>query len=113
MKRRDLQRLEDIAFAITVIRAHLTRGDLSDDLVFDAVRARLIEIGEAVKSLPSELTESEPSIPWRQVAAMRDRLAHRYFDVSPTVLRTTVDHDLPDLELAIRRLTEGNTPSDA
>lgn len=32
--------------------AHVRRGDLTDGLVFDAVRVRLIEIGEAVKQLP-------------------------------------------------------------
>jgi uncharacterized protein with HEPN domain len=45
VSRHDKQRLEDIAAAISAIAAHLKRGDLSDALVFDAVRARLIEIG--------------------------------------------------------------------
>jgi len=46
--RHDDERLADIIDAITAIRSHLTRGDLSDGLIFDAVRVRLIEIGEAV-----------------------------------------------------------------
>jgi uncharacterized protein with HEPN domain len=74
------QRLEDVAEAITAIRAHMQRGGLSDGLVFDAVRIRLLEIGEAVKALPAELLASEPAIPWREIARMRDNLAHRYFD---------------------------------
>jgi uncharacterized protein with HEPN domain len=101
---RDQQRLADIVSAITVIRSHLERGDLSDGLVFDAVRIRLLEIGEAVKALPPELLSSEPGIPWKQVAAMRNHLAHRYFDTSHAVLRATVDHDLPELERAVERL---------
>ena len=48
MNRHDRQRLEDILAAIDAIRAHLTRGELSDALVFDVVRVRLIEIGEGV-----------------------------------------------------------------
>ncbi len=36
---------------------------------------------------------------------MRDHLAHRYFDTSHAILQATVDHDLPDLEQAIRRLS--------
>src|ERR1035437_10832013 len=43
--------------------AHLQRGDLSDGLVFDAVRVRLIEIGEAVKTLPEDLLTSEDPDP--------------------------------------------------
>ncbi len=50
MKRYDEQRLHDIDTAVTAIRSHLARGELSDGMVFDAVRIRLLEIGEAVKS---------------------------------------------------------------
>jgi uncharacterized protein with HEPN domain len=104
VSRRDQQRLEDILAAIEAIRGHLGRGDLSDGLVFDAVRVRLIEIGEAVKVLPPGLLDREPSLPWSQIAAMRDRLAHRYFDTSHAIVSATVTDDLPELEAAIRRL---------
>jgi uncharacterized protein with HEPN domain len=76
---RDRQRLADIQAAIDAIRSHLQRGDLSDGLVFDAVRIRLLEIGEAVKALPPELLSTQPAIPWRQIARRHDHLAHRYF----------------------------------
>src|SRR5512142_1157703 len=55
MTYRERQRLTDIQAAIKAIRSHLQRGDLSDGLVFDAVRIRLLEIGEAVKALPAEM----------------------------------------------------------
>lgn len=106
MTRRERQRLADIDIAIAAIRQHLTRGDLSDGLVFDAVRVRLIEIGEAVKAIPRELLDREPTIPWDQVAGMRDRLAHHYFDTSHTILQATVTHDLPELEQAVHNLTK-------
>jgi len=48
VSRRDQQRLEDISAAIRAITAHLQRGDLTDGLVFDAVRVRLIEIGALI-----------------------------------------------------------------
>lgn len=92
--------------AIEAIRAHVARGSLSDGLVFDAVRVRLIEIGEAVKALPADVLSTEPGIPWDGVAQMRDRLAHRYFDISHGILVATVEHDVPELEAAIRRLIE-------
>jgi len=104
VSRHDRQRLEDALAAIDAIRAHLTRGDLSDGLVFDAVRVRLIEIGEAVKALPAELLAAEPDLPWAQIAGMRDRLAHRYFDTSHAILAATVERDLPELERATRAL---------
>ena len=106
MSRHDQQRLSDILAAIAAIRAHLSRGDVSDGLVYDAVRVRLIEIGEAVKALPQELTAHEPKLPWAQIAGMRDRLAHRYFDTSHAILAATVQHDLPELERAVQTLME-------
>lgn len=104
MTYRDEQRLTDIAEAIAAITSHRQRGDLSDGLIFDAVRIRLLEIGEAVKALPTGLTASEPTIPWSQIARMRDHLAHRYFDTTHAIVEATVTHDLPLLSGAVARL---------
>ena len=104
MSRRDRQRLDDIQAALDAIDDHLTRGELSDGLVYDAVRVRLIEIGEAVKGLSADLVVNEPDLPWAQIAGMRDRLAHRYFDTSHAIVQATVDHDLPVLAAAVERL---------
>lgn len=112
MTYRDRQRLADIQAAIDAIRSHLRRGGLNDGLVFDAVRIRLLEIGEAVKALPPELLATQPGIPWRQVARMRDHLAHRYFDIAHAILQATVDEDLPQLELAGQELTEALPPDE-
>lgn len=104
MTYRDRQRLADIQAAIDAIRSHLKRGDLSDGLILDAVRIRLLEIGEAVKALPDDLLATQPSIPWRQITRMRDHLAHRYFDTAHAILQATVDEDLPHLERAVEAL---------
>jgi uncharacterized protein with HEPN domain len=109
--RDDRQRLEDILAAIDAINMHLERGELSDGLIFDAMRVRLIEIGEAVKSLSSDLLATEPALPWTQIAAMRDRLAHRYFDTSHAIVAGTVLNDLPELLAAIYRLQDQLPPS--
>ena len=69
-------------------------------------RIRLLEIGEAVKALPADLLATQPAIPWSQIARMRDHLAHRYFDTAHAILQATVDDDLPELERAVRSLTE-------
>jgi uncharacterized protein with HEPN domain len=103
---RDRQRLADIQAAIDAIRSHLQRGTLADGLVFDAVRIRLLEIGEAVKALPAALLHTQPGIPWSQIARMRDHLAHRYFDTGHAILQATTDDDLPELERAVESMTQ-------
>ncbi len=109
MSRRDAERLQDILDAIAAIESHLTRGDLSDGLIFDAVRVRLIEIGEAIKAVSAELLDTEPGHPWSDIARMRDRLAHRYFDTTHGHVSSAVHHDLEPLRKAVLRL-QGRLP---
>jgi uncharacterized protein with HEPN domain len=77
---------------------------LSDGLIFNAVRLRLIEIGEANKGIDPAVLVSEPDIPWVDVARMRDHLAHRYFDTDHEIVAATVQRDLPPLIAAPERL---------
>ena len=111
MSRSDRDRLLDVLEAGTAIAEHLQRGPLSDGLVFDAVRARFIEIGEAVKDVSTELHSQPPSIPSRQVAAMRNQLAHRYFDTSRAIVADTVGPELAELLAATRVLLAALDPS--
>ena len=114
MTRRDEERLADILIAIEAIKSHLERGGLGDGLVYDGVRLRLIEIGEAVKGVSADVLAEEPDVPWADVAGMRDWLAHHYFDTTHTLVRATVADDLPGLEAVVRRLHDrqaGKRPS--
>lgn len=104
MSRHDADRIDDITAALEAIRSHVERGPLSDSLVSDAVRIRLLEIGEAVKALPENLTSTEPDIPWRQIARMRDHLAHRYFMTELEILQSTIEEDLGPLRDAVDRM---------
>jgi len=109
VSRRDSERLQDILDAIEAINSHVARGDLSDGLIFDAVRVRLIEIGEAIKAISPELLDTEPGHPWSDIARMRDRLAHRYFDTTHGQVSGAVEHDLEPLRAAVLRL-QGRFP---
>lgn len=103
--RRDhLARLVDVLEAVAAIRSHVGRGQLDDPMVFDAVRMRLVEIGEAVGMLPDELLATEAHIPWREIVAMRHKLAHHYYDSAVGIVAATVSDDLPVLVAAIERL---------
>lgn len=104
--RSDGKRLDDVLAAASAITSHMERGPLADGLVSDAVRVRLIEIGEAVKDIDPELLANEPDIPWTDVAGMRDHLTHRCFDTDHAIVGATVEHDLPPLVDAVRRLRE-------
>lgn len=104
MSRSDVQRLADIIAAADAIAQHLDHGGLANDLVFDAVRVRLIEIGEAVKDLSVTIRAMEADIPWDEIAGMRDHLAHRYFDTTRAIVDVTARRDVPELRDAALRL---------
>lgn len=106
MNRRSPDRLLDIIAACDAIARHIERADVPDDIVFDAIRVRLIEIGEAVKDLEPSLTIDEPDIPWSDIARMRDHLTHRYFDTTHAIVTATARQDIPLLVVAVRRMLE-------
>ncbi|MGM7670508.1 HepT-like ribonuclease domain-containing protein [Microbacterium sp. A93] len=108
MSRRSRDRLLDIIAACEAIARHITRAEVPDDIVFDAIRVRLIEIGEAVKDLDPSLTLHEPGIPWSDIARMRDHLTHRYFDTTHAIVTATARHDIPQLAAAAHRLLDAD-----
>jgi uncharacterized protein with HEPN domain len=111
LSRQDNARLGDIVESIDAIRAHLARGDLHDGLVYDAVRVRLIEVGEAVKSIRPQLLAEVPGVPWGEIARMRDHLAHHYFDTDHAIVQDVVDNELGPLLEAVRMLLEEGDPT--
>lgn len=96
----------DIHATLSQIATHakhaqdLCAGRKLADLLSDwksvlAFERALEVIGEAVKRLPLEITEAYPSVPWRLVARMRDRLSHGYDEIDYEILWNAVNDDLP------------------
>jgi len=106
VSRRDAAWLADILTAIDAIRDYLAEGNLDQGVVYDACRARLIEIGEAVKNIDPSLLASAPTIRWRAIARMRDQLAHHYFDTDHAIVEYVVHEELAPLRAAVVALAE-------
>ncbi len=53
---------------------------VADEVMSRAIVKSIEIIGEATKNLPVEWREAYPEIQWRNIARMRDKLTHRYFD---------------------------------
>src|SRR5579859_7180686 len=111
MARRALAMLQDVLDAASAIETY-TRGGReafeADAMVRDAVTARLIHIGQAVKNAREagvDLRALRPDIPWQKIAGMRDRLAHRYWEIEREAVWTVIEVDLPKLVVAIGEMT--------
>ncbi|WP_201987159.1 HepT-like ribonuclease domain-containing protein [Hymenobacter rubidus] len=53
---------------------------VADEVMSRAIVKSIEIIGEATKNLPAEWREAHPEIQWRNIARMRDKLTHHYFD---------------------------------
>lgn len=81
---------------------NITYQEFTDNLEKVYATAKAFEnIGEAVKCIPHEITKLYPSVPWSEVAKMRDILTHHYFGVDDKVLWDTLDEDFADFEQTI------------
>jgi uncharacterized protein with HEPN domain len=77
---------------------------LSDTMRQDAVVRQLLIIGEAAKRLSDEFKEAHPSIPWRQMAGMRDILVHGYDHVDLDAVWRVVANELEPLVEGIEKI---------
>ncbi len=94
-------------------RAESQKAEDDAQLAFDALLYRLVVIGEAVKMLPARLLASQPQVAWREIARLRDLLAHHYYRVDAEVIRRTVEAPMEELRDAVRQLIAADAGSRA
>ena len=101
-------RVRDILEAIAEIQEFTRDMDFEtfkdDDKSIRAVEMNFIIIGEAANQIPDEVEEKYPSIPWTLMRAMRNRIAHVYFNVDEKLMWDTVQNDLPPLVAELEKL---------
>jgi uncharacterized protein with HEPN domain len=82
-----------------------------DDFFADPVLRRACQrsleiIGEASKNVDASFKELHPELPWRDMAAMRDRLIHGYFGVDDSIVWDVINSHIPPLRATLRSLLE-------
>ncbi len=102
--------LKDILAAIESILSFLHGMDLesfqADDKTVSAVIRKLEIMGEAAKRIPDTVRQQHPEVPWKLMAAMRDRLIHFYSGVDKLLVWKTVEEHLPTLKASIQAILE-------
>ena len=63
-------------------------------------------IGEAAKQVPENVKQKYPSIPWKEMAGMRDKLIHFYFGVNYELLWQTIRNRIPEIKPVIRQILQ-------
>jgi uncharacterized protein with HEPN domain len=69
-----------------------------------AVIRALEIIGEAAKNVPEDIRHKYPSVPWKDLACIRDKLIHAYFGVDLEVVWLSVKEGIPESKRVIESL---------
>jgi len=77
-----------------------------DDKTVYAVTRALEVIGEATTCIPRQVRERYPSLPWSEMAGMRDKLIHAYFGINRAIIWRTIRDDIPPLRSAVQCLLD-------
>jgi uncharacterized protein with HEPN domain len=103
--RDDRERILDMLEAIECIERYAEKGQKAfeeSELIQTWVIHHLEIIGEAASKLSQQFKNTYNEIPWPQIVAMRNVIAHEYFGIDLDTVWQVVERELPDLK---RRLT--------
>jgi len=106
-------RIDDIIEAASRIleyTADLDRESFrANGLVVDAVLRNFEVVGEAARNVPPDIEIRHPYVPWKAMRAMRNVLAHAYFDVDLDVVWQTIQDDIPGLPALLATVLDRET----
>ncbi len=110
-KRRDADYLLDLQEAIHrigVYIADMTYEQFMEDIkTQDAVVRNLEVMGEATKRLSRHLREAYPTVPWKDLSGVRDKMIHHYFGINYDIVWTIVKDEVPLLVKEIKAIISG------
>lgn len=61
-------------------------------------------IGEATKNVPDNVRAQYPQVPWKEMAGMRDKVIHSYFDVDKEIVWLVVKERIPALRPFVEQI---------
>jgi uncharacterized protein with HEPN domain len=100
--------IEDILTAIEKIEAFVEglsyESFIKDEKTLYAVIRALEIIGEATKKIPDDIRKKNDTVPWKDMAGMRDVLVHDYINVDVETVWLTAKEKVPQLKPLLEKI---------
>ncbi|HNL07078.1 MAG TPA: DUF86 domain-containing protein [Chitinophagales bacterium] len=97
--------LDECNYVVSVIKEDTVKNDLLDNETLKRAIVRSLEIiGEATKKIPADFKVKWTTIPWRNMAGMRDKLIHDYMGVNYSIVWDVVKNIIPILKEQIEEI---------
>lgn len=102
MSRSDEELVKDALDHIEILKSHLTRSDLEQLIIADAVNMRLSAAIESLSQTTPEFRAEYFAEDWKLMKATRNRISHGYSFVDQSIIQQTIVNRLPGLEAQLR-----------
>ena len=104
-----LRHILDECSYILSVSENLEFNDLLEDETLKRAIVRSLEIiGEATKKIPADFKVNWSSIPWKNMAGMRDRLIHDYIGINYSIVWDVVKNKIPEMHNQISTFLSKN-----
>jgi len=100
-----LQHMLDAAQEALSFAKGKTKDEFTSDRMLMLSIIKEIEIiGEAANKISSQIRKKYPSVPWKDIVAMRNRTIHGYYDINADIVWNTFNKDIPPLAAEIKKI---------
>ncbi len=102
-----LESIEKIGIYTAAFKTYEALREANDQMNFNATCRLLLTIGEEVKKISEEIQTTQPQIDWHAITGLRNRMAHDYRGIDPSVVFDIVRHELGPLKEALKSFLKG------
>ncbi len=96
--------LENMADAEEFVRDMTYEQFIRDKKTVNAILRSIEVIGEAAKHIPDPERERYPEIPWKEMAGMRDKITHAYFQVDLETVWLVIKERIPEIKPRLEQI---------
>lgn len=100
-----VKHIADECVYIISVSHNLSKDEFLDDETLKRAVVRSLEIiGEATKKIPADFKVTWSSVPWKNMAGMRDRLIHDYIGINYSIVWDVVKNKIPELNKQLQEV---------